>query len=331
MIGEEQDEWFLFIHHLPPKPLYLRARIRNLLMKTGAIPLKDAVYLLPLRDELLDGLRKIANVAIASGGEAHVCRSRFVDRPLRGELVAAFRRARDEDYQALVRQIRSWTVLLDRGNGTGQIRLTQATRRLERIRAIDFFESPGRLEAEAELSDLATRLSPGVDREKANAQLEGRTWVTRRGIQVDRIASAWLIRRFIDPAARFRFIDPHSEEPRGGDLTFDMVNADFTHEEDRCTFETLVRLHRPKDAALQRIAEVVHDIDIKDGKFGRPEAKGIDQVLQGLLIASPTDESRLERGFTLFDDLLQSFGGRPQVPPSERSPVRSRRFKGGRQ
>jgi hypothetical protein len=106
-----------------------------------------------------------------------------------------------------------------------------------------------------------------------------------------------------------------------------MVNADYTHEEDRCTFETLVRLYWPKNDVLQRIAEIVHDIDIKDGKFGRPEARGIERVIQGMLMASSTDEARLERGLTLFDDLYQSFGGRLEAP---RSPAQSPPFQGGR-
>jgi hypothetical protein len=144
----------------------------------------------------------------------------------------------------------------------------------------------------------------------------GRTWVTRRGIQVDRIASAWLIRRFVDPDARFRFIAPHAEEARPGELTFDMTGGDFTHEEDRCTFETLVRRAGPSDPALERVAEIVHDIDIKDGKFGRSEARGVEQLLWGMLAANPSDEERLDRGFALLDDLYQSFSRQLGTPSS---------------
>jgi hypothetical protein len=140
--------------------------------------------------------------------------------------------------------------------------------------------------------------------------LVGRTWVTRRGIQVDRIASAWFIRRFLDPKARLRFIDPGADEVQAGEIRFDLVDGDFTHEEDRCTFETLVLRTGITDPALTRLAEVVHDMDIKDGKFGHPETSGVQQLLVGMLMANRDDEARLDRGFALFDDLYQSFRGR---------------------
>ncbi len=176
---------------------------------------------------------------------------------------------------------------------------------------LDFFAANGRAGAQAALDELEARLRPpsaAKPREPRHPELMGRTWVTRRGVQVDRIGSAWLIRRFIDPDARFRFTDGIEDRARSGELTFDSVGADFTHEDDRCTFETLVRRIGLKDPALDRVAEIIHDIDIKDGKFGRAEAVGIQQVLAGVLKANPDDESRLARGFSLLDDLYQSFG-----------------------
>ena len=150
---------------------------------------------------------------------------------------------------------------------------------------------------------------------RAAVRLRGRVWVTRRGIKVDRIASAWLVRRFVDPAAQFRFVDPEAgpRAPRSGELRFDMSGGDFTHEGDRCTFEMLLARLGTKDAALAAVAEVVHDIDLKDGKYARPETAGIRQVVDGIVAAHPKDEGRLERGFALFDDLYASF--RSPVPP----------------
>ena len=139
------------------------------------------------------------------------------------------------------------------------------------------------------------------------ADLVGRTWVTRRGVKVDRISSAWFVRRFVDPKARLRFIDPKKEEPRTGEIGFDMVGGEFTHDGDRCTLETLVRRTGVADAALLPITEIVHDIDLKDGKYGRPETAGVAQVLAGLLAANPDDPTRLERGFALFDDLYAAY------------------------
>lgn len=310
----QDPAWYLFIHQLPPKPLYLRAKVRRLLAQSGALPLKDSVYLLPAAEERLPELRRIAREAIAGGGEAYVCRGSFVENPAHRELVAAFRRARIEDYHSLVAQIRGWTARLDRRSGPSppegplRLRLAQARKSLERIRRIDFFEASERREAEAAVARFAARLrEPPPSRKGPGADLAGRTWVTRRGIQVDRIASAWLIRRFIDPDARFRLIDPSGEEPRPEELRFDMVDGDFTHEDDRCTFETLLLRAGIEDPALARVAEIVHDIDIKDGKFQRLEARGVEQLLLGMLAASPDDEQRLERGFALLDDLYRSF------------------------
>jgi hypothetical protein len=143
----------------------------------------------------------------------------------------------------------------------------------------------------------------------------GRTWVTRHGLHVDRIASAWLVRRFVDERARFRFIDPGREGPRLGELRFDMAGGDFTHEGDRCTFETLLSRMALKDSALRAVGEIVHDIDLKDGKFGRPEAIGVEQLVLGIILGSPEDEGRLERGIGLFDNLYHSFARRRESRP----------------
>ncbi len=311
-----QAQWYLFIHQLPPKPLYLRAKVRKLLSQAGALPLKDSVYVLPFHPDRLPTLEKIAQVAKSDGGDAFVCEGQFVEKTRSAGLIEAFQDARDQDYAALVERVKEWTDELQKRSGQvppeGRLRfrLAHAKRRFEQVAHNDFFGAPRRTMAEAALEDLEARLRPSVKtaaRKQPHADLIGRTWVTRRGVQVDRIASAWLIRRFVDPDARFRFIDVHEEQARPGELTFDMMGADFTHEEDRCTFETLVKRFSLKDAALTRVAEIIHDIDIKDGKFGRPEARGVEQLVLGLLVANAEDERRLGRGFAMLDDLYRSF------------------------
>ena len=311
-----ETDWYVFMHQLPPKPLYLRAKVLKLLARAGAVPLKNSVHVLPLREGSLPALERISAVALSGGGDTHTFRARPVGHPSQEQLVRAFQRARDEDYRELTTRLRRWQTQLamsdSSSRGPFRIRLGHARRRLQQIVRVDFFQASRRGEAEAALRELEARLAVGATTHvpgarDANRELVGRTWVTRRGIQVDRIASAWLVRRFIDTKARFRFIDLHEEQARAGELTFDMMGADFTHEEDRCTFETLVRRIALGDAALARVAEIVHDIDIKDGKFGRPEARGIEQLLCGMLAAHPDDEARFERGSALLDDLYQSF------------------------
>ena len=135
----------------------------------------------------------------------------------------------------------------------------------------------------------------------------GRVWVTRAGVHVDRIASAWLIRRFIDPEARFKFVPAQGYAPELGELRFDMFEAEFTHEGDRCTFEVLLARARLADPALAAIGEIVHDIDFKDGKFGRAEASGIAHLIEGLSAANQDDQARIERGAAMLDDLYEYF------------------------
>ncbi len=338
--SREKEGWYLFIHQLPPKPSYLRAKVRKLLSQAGALALKDSVYVLPLRSDGLKTLQRIADVAVGDGGDAFVWQGQFIEKPRVKQLVKAFQKSSDDDYTALIGQLKAWAHELTRRSekappeGRIRFRLRHARRRFEQIARNDFFNAPGRAQAQTALGDLEARLQPGAEKTTAkrrHSELIGRTWVTRRGVQVDRIGSAWLIRRFIDPDARFRFVDSHAEQARPGELTFDMVGADFTHEEDRCTFETLVRRIDVRDAALERVAEIIHDIDIKDGKFRRAEATGVQQVLSGILMANLGDESRLARGFPLLDDLYQSFCRNPQPHLSrlDRRSAGPRSTKGG--
>lgn len=318
--------WYLLIHQLPPEPLYLRAKIRQRLAKVGAVALKNAVYVLPLEEDCLEDFEWIGEEAVSGGGEAYVCEADFRDAKTNAALVERFRRERDADYAALARSIREWTRKARRRSGANPpeedlpSRLARSRRRFDEIVRIDLFRAKGRVEAERLLGALERAVPSGRDagrRKKPRAaELSNRTWVTRKGIKVDRIASAWLVRRFLDPKARFRFIDPGRETARSGETTFDMVGGDFTHEADRCTFETLHRRAGLKDPALVPVSEIVHEIDLKDGKFGRPETRGIERLVTGIVNACARDEERLDRGFALFDELYESF--RRKKPPSKK-------------
>jgi hypothetical protein len=142
--------------------------------------------------------------------------------------------------------------------------------------------------------------------------------VTRQDVFVDRMASAWLIARFIDTDAQFRFVREGDYRPARGEVRFDMFEGEFTHEGDRCTFEVLVNRFLPNDAALQSVAEVVHDIDLKDGKFEREDAAGIAQVLTAITRAYPDDATRIDRARQLFDELYALFSGGERLPSAAR-------------
>lgn len=315
--------WLILVHRIPPRPLYLRAKMRQRLANAGAIAVKNAVYLLPEGPEALEDLQWIAQEIVTGGGDAHLFAGDFVDGVASDVAVAQFQEARNADYAALatdahaaMKAARSATAVAELAGSH-----TRLVRRLEEIRRIDFFEAEQRIAAEEALAAIEARLQKDRKEEtrmlKANPELRGKTWVTRPGVKIDRMASAWFIRRFVDPKARFRFAGPETPK-REGELRFDMVGGDFTHEEDRCTFETLTGRAGLPDKAVRAIAEIVHDLDLKDGKFGRAEAAGVRMLLDGLMARASSDEERIERALVLFDDLHEALGSRTRRVGVER-------------
>jgi len=294
-------KWCVLIHQIPPRPLYLRAKVRQQLVKVGAVALKNSVYVLPSSDEAVEDFQWVAEQITAGGGEAYLCVADFVAGISGKELMARFRAGRLREYEALRDQMRSARA----PTAAARVRFRE---RFAEIRKLDFFPGPIGKEIENMIQKLEKRaVSPKRRRSGPAGKMSGRTWVTRRGVKIDRIASAWLVRRMIDRSARFRFVDPDKWKKSSGELAFDIAGGDYTHQGERCTFETILTSFGLKERALRQIAEIVHDIDLKDGKFGRADAAGIKQVLEGILTAYPVDERRLERGFALFDDLYSSF------------------------
>jgi hypothetical protein len=182
------------------------------------------------------------------------------------------------------------------------------------VSEIDHFESPARARAEAAIKAAQGRVRDSAAREmsavvRRRLRCTGGTWVTRAGIFVDRIGSAWLIRRFIDTERALRVRARRALPPKKGEVRFDMFEAEYTHEGDRCTFEVLLARFGLHDPALTRLSEIVHDIDLKDEKFGRPETPGVAAVLGGIAATTNDDAARLEQGAALFDGLYTAFGG----------------------
>jgi hypothetical protein len=305
--------WLILVHRIPPRPLYLRAKMRQRLATVGAVAVKNAVYLLPHGAEALEDLQWIAQEITTGGGDAHLFEGDFVDGVANEAAVAQFRESRDADYRVLTAEAHAAMKAALSAAAAPELAAAHArlARRLEEIRRIDFFQAEGRAAAEEGVAAVEKRLARDRKEEtrmlKTNPELRGKTWVTRPGVKVDRMASAWFIRRFLDPKARFRFADP-AEPRREGELRFDMVGGDYTHEEDRCTFETLVRRAGLPDKGVRAIAEIVHDLDLKDGKYGRAEASGVRMMLEGLMGRCQDDEERIERALSVFDDLHEALG-----------------------
>jgi hypothetical protein len=317
------DRWLMLVHQLPAKPAYLRVKIWRRLQGLGAVAVKNSVYALPSSAEAQEDFEWLLREIQDGGGEAMVCEARLVDGMTDAEVRALFDRARDADYAMIAKETRELAKGLGRkpprdARTESKAQLAKLRARLAKVHAIDFFGASGRETADGLLRGVENRLQdlePATqDRSEMAAKttgvgdLKGKTWVTRTGVFIDRIGSAWLIRRFIDPEARFKFVPAKGYLPEPGEFRFDMFEAEFTHEGDRCTFEVLVdRASLKKDRALAAIAEIVHDIDLKDAKFARPEAEGIRTLIAGICSGTQDDGERLERGAAVFNDLYASF------------------------
>jgi hypothetical protein len=317
--------WLLLIHQLPAKPAYLRVKIWRRLQELGAVAVKNAVHALPMSEETQEDFEWLLREIVEGGGEAFLCEARLIDGLSDERVRALFDQARDADYQEIVKPARALAKSLAkslRPNAKSEVvaeqraQVARLRKRLAEVVAIDFFGAIGREAAEGLLKDIEGRLNqdqPVTDDVMAKSgpsdhgALRSRTWVTRQGVYVDRIASAWLIRRFIDPEARFKFVSGKGYRPDPGELRFDMFEAEFTHEGDKCTFEVLVERNGLKAQALRAIGEIIHDIDLKDGKFGRTEVAGIKTLMEGISVATKDDDERIARGTEVFNNLYEYF------------------------
>jgi hypothetical protein len=318
------------------------------------MPLKQAVYALPDTPEAREDFEWLKTEVKAAGGDASVFAADSVDAWTDDGLIEEFRRARQDLYEELSRDVeevltRSASARRPRGTRAPALhRLLDIFReRLAAAERIDFFGSAGRDRVLAALRQLEDRIG-GTGRRPApsgpgdysgrKATFQGRLWITRPRPGVDRMASAWLIRLFIDPQARFGFAPDRESVPDHG-VPFDMFGVEFSHQGDGCTFETLCSVFGIAGPALSRIAAIVHDLDLKDGRFGAPECSTVGAMIEGLQLACRDDGPLLEQGMTLFDSLYRSFeqssrASGPRVTARPKRPVtpasKARRGRKGR-
>ena len=284
----------------------------------GAVPLRKSVYLLPPTPDNFERFQWLSQEVQKDGGEATFLSVENVENMKRAEVIRLFQQARDQDYRALVERYRKLARGLDRktpvrSTSRRNEELTRLARELERIREIDFFDAPGYHEAKRLQETIEMRLHPGqADTPAADLPmdaLKGRRWVTRPRPHVDRIGSAWLIKRFIDPDAEFVFA-PSKDFPPDA-IPFDTAGVEFGHQGEDCTFETLVKRLGQRDRRLTHLAEIVHEVDLKDQKFPRDEARGVDLAIRGLLATFKDDQEVLTHGMVLFDGLYTALSARP--------------------
>ncbi|MET0248343.1 MAG: chromate resistance protein ChrB domain-containing protein [Sphingobium sp.] len=288
--------WIALLHRLPTKPPYLRVKIWRRLQAVGAVAIKNAVHVLPATIAHRVVFEGLLSEIVAGGGEAILIEAKLLDGMTDADVEMLFNAARDGEYDDITQNARR---LLDTGPASGA-EIARLHKRMGEVRALDYFGSVGRADAEAALAQLDRRRyeHPDVGRTAPFAarplDLKSKIWVTRRGLHVDRIACAWLIRRFVDADATFKFVDARTYLPGPGELRFDMADAEFTHEENRCSFETMMlRAGLRDDPALVAIGEIIHDLDIADGKFNRPETPGLGAILSGICASTDDDLQRI--------------------------------------
>lgn len=312
-----RSEWIALLHQLPTKPPYLRVKIWRRLQAIGAVAIKNAVHVLPKRPEHEATFLELLTEIVANGGEAILIEAGLIAGMTDADVQGLFDDARNTDYDEITQSARR---LLETGPASGS-EITRLQKRMSEVTALDYFGAPSRRDAEAALAQLDRQRyeHPDVSRSQPFAEqpldLKFKVWVTRSGVHVDRIACAWLIRRFVDPEARFKFVDARSYLPAPDEIRFDMAEAEFTHEDDRCSFETiLLRAGLTDDPALVAIGEIIHDLDIADGKFNRPETPGLGAMLSGVCASSDDDLQRIAQAGEALNQFHAFFSARNPQP-----------------
>jgi hypothetical protein len=329
----------LLIHQLPPKPTNSRVRIWRKLQKLGSVAIKNSVYLLPANEKTHEDFQWLKQEIESAGGEATVFQAASVEGATDEEIIAAFRKARDEEFATIAAELDGLAGAVrqqTRGKhlsigrlATHESELDKLHSQLESIIANDFFNANGRALALAayERCQKAIRSAHGPVSKATRstksgaldlAKYQGRRWMTRRNLHIDRLASAWLIKRFIDKRPRFYFVaDGETVE---GVIPFDMYGAELTHHGEDCTFETMLkRFGLSASKGLFEIAEIVHDIDLKDDKFHRLEAAGLNAIINGLSETLRDDRKLLQQCGSIFDGLYSLLGQKTQKKKAKRN------------
>jgi hypothetical protein len=304
--GQSTADWLLLTFTLPTRQASQRVEIWRKLQRYGTVPLGNSGYLLPNNPVNEERLQWLATAVRKHKGDASIVRVQSIDNISTPQLIERFAEAREREYQELIRQLQEFSSLPPPQQALS--RLSRLRSRFQEIVEVDFFDSPLQKRV-AELLSRADRARV-TTRKPAFAKIrprdyKSRVWVTRPQPGIDRSASAWLIRRFIDGKARFAFAPEDRVPPKA--VPFDMFHErGFGHRGDDCTFETLQRQFKIRDRRVSVISEIIHDADIADGKFGRKEGYGIDEVLKGWARQGLSDQALLDRGMQLIEGLYHS-------------------------
>ena len=323
MAPSNTDRWLLLAHQLPSEPSKLRVKIWRRLHAVGAVLINNSVYVLPNSSETREDFEWIRSEILAQGGDAAVFTADAVDDLTTDEVVDSFVSARSKDWQELHESVSAMAESADairsttEGEGASLERELKTLRnRATQIDKIDYFQAPGRQRALEAMEALIEVLrphpagSPPSIPSRSPEDFRGRCWLTRPRPGVDRMASAWLIHRFIDPDAEFRFAE---KIPSDTDvIPFDMFGVELGHQGNHCTFETLVAAFDLRHPPLAPIARIVHDLDLRSDSPTDSETATIGRLVAGLRQATTDDTELLARGMTLFEALYCSYDSEPK-------------------
>jgi hypothetical protein len=329
--------WLILVHQLPATPSNARVKTWRRLQRLGAVSFRSSVYVLPNSARAREDFEWLKGEILALDGQATVLEAHAIDTMGSDEVIAAFREARDRDFRVLLGAIQRVATKAKGDGATLRRRRLDIERgarqfheRLTHLESIDFFGAKGRQDASAALAALERLMEPQASRSITLGpmleprEFRGRRWVTRPRPGIDRCASAWLIRRFIDPDAVFVFGSPETAPEA---IPFDTFGVEFSHRGELCTFEVLARRFGITDNAVERIGHVVHDLDLNDERYRLPETATIGRLVEGLRRSHNDDRRLLEQGIVIFEAMYQSS---PSHAPAERLPVSHRRAGPGR-
>jgi len=295
--------WLLLLLRLPATHKAERVAIWRKLKKSGAIQIQTSTYVLPDEPARYESFQWLTQEVRSAGGDATLVRAREIEGLPNEKLIELFNTARAKEYATLRELLRAFSHRRKtRSSPTFGDKLDRVRKQFREIRQTDFFNCPRAQDVEMLLRKMeGTQPGEASVPRVVTRDYRGRTWVTRPRPEIDRVGSAWLIRKFIDPKAKFIFA---KKIPANGRVvSFDMLEADFSHQGDDCTFETLLKRFRIQDKMLRKMGEMIHDADLDDDKFERAECIGIDRVLKGWAREGISDQEILRRGFQCFDAL----------------------------
>lgn len=307
------------MHKIPPKPDAVRVSIWRSLQKTFAVPVKNSVYALPLNKKNLSVFKDIAKEIEERGGEAVLCEVNFIKGVSNESLEQEYNDHLNQSFLELsktLRELRKQTKKLKSDHDLMPIQhdLSRATSFLNVLAEKNVFHCDGEQICRTLLDEITKEIisiskkssSIPASIEKNQPTYRGRIWATRIGIAHDRIACAWLIKKYIDPSAEFIFVDPKNYKKTSSHITYDIYRGDFSHEGELCTFEVLIQRFKLKSASLKNLAEIIHDLDIGDDKHQHPATGGVKAILDGIISSTPNDIDRLALGSKCLDHLVVS-------------------------